>query len=278
MPSRLDMAGMPILWPEALQERLPIPARKLLEKQQTKVGRDWTVVSSSPFGTEVTYDEFLHAWLLVNSRSFYHVTKRTEKLPPDDRMVLQPVADLFNHTATGGCEVSFDDKGFTVVAGRDHAKGEEVFISYGRHPNDFLLVEYGFFLDENEWDEVSLDEAILKSLGPTQKEVLNEKGYLGEYFVDRRTVCYRTEVVARLLCYSTRDWYGFVDGGVDDGAEEKVERVVETFLKGALEGAERVVGEFRMVRTGEKAQRDVLRRRWVQIRDSLAKILEDRQE
>jgi hypothetical protein len=276
MPSLLDMsAGMPILWPPELQERLPLSAKKLLEKQKAKVDRDWAVATSAS-AFEVEYEDFLHSWLLVNSRTFYHVTERTEKLPTDDRMVLQPVADLFNHTAVGGCKVSFDDEGFTVVAERDMDKGEEVLISYGRHSNDFLLVEYGFFLDDNEWDEFSLDDGIIKRLRPRQKEMLEEKGYLGGYFVDRRQVCHRTEVVARMLCLSTREWFRFLEDGIDDDPSPRVKKEIRRFLEEALDGAEKMVQEIDGIEVGTRVQIEVLKGRWLQIRDFLdAKILED---
>ncbi|CAM9257535.1 unnamed protein product, partial [Phaeothamnion confervicola] len=34
--------------------------------------------------------------------------------------------------------------------------GAEVIISYGRRPNDNLLLDYGFSMLDNEWDEVDL--------------------------------------------------------------------------------------------------------------------------
>jgi hypothetical protein len=35
-----------------------------------------------------------------------------------------------------------------------YAKGTEVFNSYGRRPNDNLLIDYGFAMEDNEWDSV----------------------------------------------------------------------------------------------------------------------------
>jgi hypothetical protein len=38
-----------------------------------------------------------------------------------------------------------------------YSKGSEVFNSYGRRPNDNLLLDYGFSMLDNEWDQVLVD-------------------------------------------------------------------------------------------------------------------------
>lgn len=121
-------------------------------------------------------------------------------------MALQPVADLFNHTdlqgqpppsrssstestdaAQGnststspddkrGCHVSYDDGGFTITTSRPYETGEELHICYGQHGNDFLLVEYGFLLTSNRWDEVRLDEVILPLLEARWDSSTGRKG------------------------------------------------------------------------------------------------------
>lgn len=124
-------------------------------------------------------EAYTHAWLLVNTRTFYYVTTDMKKRLPDinDRMALQPIADLFNHTGKDGigCHVDFEENpavasskftkkkglecsdGFIVRATRSFATGEQVCISYGCHSDDFLLAEYGFCLrckDEDQDSEV----------------------------------------------------------------------------------------------------------------------------
>ncbi|GBG32761.1 Histone-lysine N-methyltransferase setd3 [Hondaea fermentalgiana] len=75
-----------------------------------------------------------------------------------------------------------------------YAKGEEAFNSYGRRSNSFLLLEYGFCLENNEWDSykltVRLDPevveyeakcALLRDLGLTRfKSFRLERGKLQE--------------------------------------------------------------------------------------------------
>lgn len=294
VPSWEDIQqSMPLTWPASLQALLPIAARQLLDKQRAKFEKDWGYVSAAfPFESkgkgpgiqaDCTRDEYLYAWLLVNTRTFYFVTPRTERLPKEDHMVLQPVADLFNHTDRDGCHVSFDHaEAFTFTTTRAYDKGKEVHISYGRHCNDFLLVEYGFVLERNEWDEVCLDEAVLPALTRTQKEELDAVGFLGNYVLDHETVCHRTQVALRILAVTGRygglamdTWRKFVNG-LDDG--ERSQAKADALLVGLLEDYEENIKS--KVKDAKKLQfedgdgpedlnesrRDLLLGRWAQIR------------
>jgi hypothetical protein len=177
---------------------------------------------------------------------------------------LNPFADYFNH-ASHGCTVTFDNSGYIISTEVSITRGEEVYISYGNHSNDFLLAEYGFIMDDNEWDEITLDEHILPKLSEKQKERLKDVGFLGKYVLDRETVCYRTQVVLRMLVLPLGRWKRFVDGG-DNG--ERDQGTVDEYLR-------RLLREFRSeVRVrleklkdlvvGMDCQRETLRRRWEQ--------------
>ncbi|KAK1452688.1 SET domain-containing protein [Colletotrichum cuscutae] len=232
-PTPKDLSSCPLTWSSSsptLASLLPSQALTLLKAQREKFESHWSLVSSTPLPNplpqddehqykypegsdgKLTYESYLHAWLLVNSRTFYHVTPKTAKRHRDDHMVLQPVADLLNH-ASRGCSVAFDKHSFTIKADRAYVPGEEIHICYGRHSNDFLLVEYGFIMaqGENEWDEVCIDDVLLPRLGAAHRRRLEERGFLGNYVIDAETVCYRTQVALRTL---------FVDGFADGEAEQ----------------------------------------------------------
>jgi hypothetical protein len=278
-PTAEDLLSMPLLWPTSLQQLLPEPARKLLEKQQAKLVRDWDAVSAAfadelaaPEGDEPSkgFEKYRYAWLLVNTRTFYYLTPKLQRRSKEDRMVLQPVADLFNH-ADVGCRVAFDHSSFEVHADRAYTAGEELHICYGRHGNDFLSVEYGFILplESNRWDETGLDDVILPALSRKWKERLEVEGYLGGYVLDRETACFRTQVAVRTLCCGVKEWRRFVDG--DDGGEETQEKV-DGLLAGLLEDyRERIaelVAQVEQSNDGKKVQRRLLVERWRQV-DSL---------
>lgn len=91
--------------------------------------------------------------------------------------------------------------------------GDEVFVSYGRHSNDFLLVEYGFILDNNRWDSTSVDHLLMNHLHNTAvEEQLRKAGYLGDYTLSHEGLCFRTEVAIRSRILTNSSWERFVQG------------------------------------------------------------------
>ncbi|KAI1116693.1 SET domain-containing protein [Nemania sp. NC0429] len=292
VPSAEDFASTPLTWPAELQALLPPGARELLEKQRAKFARDWDGVAGafpdlllgqdqkghhtrggSDRDRERGRERYRHAWLLVNSRTFYYLDatlKRRRGTTADDHMALQPVADLFNHGDEDGCHVAFGGDGFAFRATVDYSAGDEVRICYGRHGGDLLLVEYGFVMARNCWDEMLLDEPLLARLDAGQMERLDAAGFLGRYVLDRETVCHRTQVALRALCCAPAEWARFVDGS-DHG--EASQGAVDALLLDLLrEYALKVDGAIERVRrleVGEKLQREILTERWLQIRGLL---------
>ncbi|KUJ07277.1 SET domain-containing protein [Mollisia scopiformis] len=275
LPTASDFEStMPLHYPSSLQDLLPSASKALLAHQKSKLKADWAFASSHY--PKLTYDDYLYAWLLVNTRTFYFLPPGT-KTPKnhDDCMALNPFADYFNHTSRG-CHVSFTAEGYKVMTNKVYEKGEEVFISYGNHSNDFLLAEYGFILPSseepggNEWDVVSLDDYILPLLSAEKKELLKESGFLGNYVLDNAEVCYRTQVALRAQCLSTRKWQRFMDGS-DDGADdqEAVNEVLLKALKRYHKDTEKYFKQVSATKEGEESHRDMLSRRWKQISNLL---------
>lgn len=129
---------MPFMWPEKLQNLLPKPAKDLLEKQRAKFQREWNIVAKA--FPHMGWEEYVHSWLVVNTRTFYYVGPAMESFLPEDRLALLPVADLFNHVESG-CQVSFNPESFIITTNRAYRTGDEVHVCYGGHPNDFVLAE-----------------------------------------------------------------------------------------------------------------------------------------
>ncbi|KAK7991519.1 hypothetical protein PG988_000313 [Apiospora saccharicola] len=152
LPTMADItATIPHMWREELQNLLPSPVRSLLEKQQAKYRREWKMISQAI--PSVREEEFRYYWFIINTRTFLYDMPETQRYNWEDRLAIVPVADMFNHAENRAYEV-----------------GEEVFVSYGDHSNDFLLAEYGFLMTNNCWDVISIDDIVIPRLDEAGKE------------------------------------------------------------------------------------------------------------
>jgi hypothetical protein len=273
---------MPLLYPASLRQLLPPAAALLVTNQERKLALDWGAVHSAFPSLE--YEKYLHAWLLINTRTFYFAPPTNTKGKPtpvpknrDDCMALNPFADYFNHTATPAphtqpCSVAFtvssSFSGYKITSSVPIAKGKEIYISYGNHSNDFLLAEYGFILDddENQWDEIPLDEYILPLFSSAQKDNLKDAGFLGKYVLDTKEVCYRTQTSLRILCMPVGRWQRIAEG-FEDG--EKYQGEVNTILCKSLKKYQKDVQksakQVAALGEGLPEQTQTLGRRWRQI-------------
>jgi hypothetical protein len=172
------VAGLPFLWPAPLRALLPSPAAAIAAKHDAGFHADLRRFRAGfPDVDACPRDDFLLAWCLVNTRSFYFETPDMLRYPYEDRLTLLPLADLFNHAAVG-CPVQFSSEGHRVMTDRVYRAGEELCTSYGDHSNDYLMAEYGFIMADNEWDTVSLDDLIIPKLSAEQKDALKKSGDL----------------------------------------------------------------------------------------------------
>lgn len=232
---------MPIFYTKELQKLLPHAATILLANQSTKLEKDWNDLR--PHITSISKELFTYTWLIVNTRTFYweypdlpnshpRLPKKRKQLTADDCYAMCPFMDYFNHSDVG-CTPQSDSKGYSVTADREYKAGEEVFVSYGPHTNDFLLLEYGFILDSNTNDSIPLDHLLLPLLSDNQVDALKEDGFHGSYtlFNKEPTICHRTQAVLRLLLLDNRRYSSFI-GGDDDGSKEQLR--VNEYLVGIL--------------------------------------------
>lgn len=259
---------MPLMWPSELQMLLPATSLILLNKQKTKLALDWNAVSSA--FPHLSYSHYVYNWILVSTRTFYYTSSNPDTENPQDTndcLALVPLADYFNH-ADLGCKVIFSPTEYVFHADRRYEKGEEIFMSYGNHNNDFLLVEYGFTLDENRWDEVSLDEVILPLFSEAQKKTLDNAGFLGSYVLDNQMICHRTRVALSLLCMPLRKWRQFLAGDFDGEDQYKME-VAQITVKGLhalLNAIDEKLQQIPLLEYCHPGQVDMLGKRWDQIR------------
>lgn len=275
LPNMKDFeAGIPMLWPRELSDLLPLESRDNLRKREEGFQSGWSVFRDA--FPEVPYEEYTYAWMVVNTRTFYNETPETLKYPWEDRLALIPVADLFNHS-DDGCKVYYSPNAYHIVADRAYKKGEELFISYSRHSNDYNLLEYGFIPDENPSDDVYIDDVVFPKLSKSHKEELKKRDLLGEYPLDPSTEEFRrTQGVLRLLCCTTKQFHEFLDG------KEKgrfVQDRVDAYLVGLLEEllsdvVVRRLQQIEELKVGREDQRALLAKRWMQIEELVRKKIE----
>ena len=274
LPTLADFStGIPLMWDKKLQDLLPKPARELLENQQGNFNRDWARVTKA--FPHLQREDYLHNWLIVNTRSFYYCTPQMELYTPVDRLALVPIADLFNHADTG-CEVSFTPDGFVVTADREYHVGQEIHISYGTHTNDYLLAEYGFVPMANRWDKTCLDDVILPRLGSPQKKLLRDAELLSPFLLDTETLgCNKTQAAIRQLCLCSRlRWDSFLDeDGCGEHCREGMDALLRSLLIEHLATVRKAVREVAELQVGQTAQRELLGQRWRQIEETVSQAI-----
>jgi hypothetical protein len=269
-PLESFQSSLPLLWPAEIQALLPSRITEIVAKQQNSFKRDWDIFR--PAFHEVDRDQYLHAWLLINSRTFYNLTSSTEKLPHDDRLTLMPLADLFNH-AGHGCNVTFSNLHYAFTADRDYDAGEELYISYGDHSNDFLLAEYGFMLENNCWDEVSLDDIIFPRLSTEQMSYLSERDCLNNYMLlsSTATGCPRTQTALEAMLGDQHD-----GGRSGTTASQDANGLLKELAEGlAGQAAENLNSLKKLSPDQHELPRNLLTQRWMQIH-KVAKETQDR--
>jgi hypothetical protein len=164
---------------------LILPLAYLANVQQ-KYTKDWNGVKHVIRESEIKEQTFKYYWMLVNSRCYYwdfaqsRKRKRGEEkiVSVDECMALCPFADYFNH-GSSGCTFNSTKAGCVITTHRAYEPEEEITLPYGTHNNDYLLVEYGFLLDENKHDCIQLDNLILPKLSTKMKTLLETLNYLG---------------------------------------------------------------------------------------------------
>ncbi|KAK9617800.1 hypothetical protein V6Z94_004856 [Aspergillus fumigatus] len=306
-PSRKDFEdSMPILWPEELRrsnsefqkapcERpflLPPSAsgiwnsfktsqrdrkfesksQNLLAQQEKRLQDAWrNVLTVFP---NMDWDKFSFHWLILNTRSFYYVKPGQE--PPEDwndAIGLVPFADYFNHSDDADCEVVFDGAKYTFTASRRYEKGEEIFMSYGAHSNDFLFVEYGFFLDHNESDVIFLDDIISHNLSEAEREELASQQGLEDYQLTPYGVCSRTINAACVKYMPSNDFRSHVHGRATKAFDtRKTWNIICKWIEIYLQESNTTIEALEALGTQNKGlvrhqdKLASLRRRWEQIR------------
>lgn len=261
-PSMEELSrSCPIGWTEEAKSLSPPSAKWLLAKMEERFSHDWNEIQKLELQHLNDKEIFKWAWLVVNTRTLFYKPDIPiyKDMPRKDCMTLCPFIDYFNHSDSG-CQVEFHSSstmtpnlaGYSVTPTTLQPADTQVFVSYGCHSNDFLLIEYGFLPyrspsssdrdQANKWDEVLLDPLLIPLLHPAHLSLLDEEGFLGNYIFDKTGFCFRTQAAVRLLLIphsltfgETVDitrWKAFLKGA-DNGVQQQPR--VDAYLLELLE-------------------------------------------
>ncbi|EEQ90825.1 SET domain-containing protein [Blastomyces dermatitidis ER-3] len=243
--------------------------QNLLPEQEKRLDKAYHIVKQVL--QDVDKDLYTYYWLIVHTRSFHYIPAGTS--PPkdhNDAMALCPFGDYFNHIDEGGCEVSFDNDYYTFRTSKSYDKGEEIFISYGNHSCDILLTDYGFIPAVNKWDDLFLDDIILKDFSSKKIEALSIDRYLGNYQITTKGPCFRTEVAACMKYMTLDDWNQYILGYQPASFDQrKTNSIIAAWIHEYIHEAEVAISKLTALRRSRKyggePQFDVISMRWKQI-------------
>ncbi|XP_041067747.1 SET domain-containing protein 4 isoform X1 [Carcharodon carcharias] len=216
----------PVYLAEEVIDLFPGPLVKKIQEQKSAV-RELYLTSQCFFSSLqplfsqhvesiFTYDAFRWAWCSVNTRTVYmeHVQSEFFSQEPDV-YALAPYLDLLNHSPSAQVAAAFNQKSShyeirTVTKCRQY---EQVFICYGPHDNQRLLLEYGFLASSNPHSVVYVDKDLLCN-HISQKDESADRNLLfiqGEGLLENLTFgldgpSWRLMTVLKLFCLRAEEY------------------------------------------------------------------------
>ncbi|XP_044298138.1 SET domain-containing protein 4 [Varanus komodoensis] len=210
----------PICLEQETVNLFPEPLRRKVHEQRELVQE--LFVSSQPFFTSLqplfrrdvvclfSYTNFQWAWCTINTRTVYmkHSQRDCFSREPDV-YALAPYLDLLNHSPSAQVKAAFNEKTkcYEIKTLSHCQKYNEVFICYGAHDNQHLLLEYGFVASCNPHSTVHVGtNTLLKYLFPEDKQrqmklsILQEHRLLDDLTFGWDGPSWRLLTALKLLC------------------------------------------------------------------------------
>ncbi|KFO80765.1 SET domain-containing protein 4, partial [Cuculus canorus] len=222
----------------------PEPLRKKALEQRTMVhelymsSKDF-FFSLQPLFAENTetifnYSALEWAWCTVNTRTIYvkHSQRECFSLEPDV-YALAPYLDLLNHSPNVQVKGAFNEqtRSYEIRTNSQCKKYEEVFICYGPHDNQRLLLEYGFVAMNNPHSSVYVSsDTLLKYFPPVDKQrnakisILKDHDFLENLTFGWDGPSWRLLTALKLLSLGTDEftcWKRTLLGGVISARNEQ---------------------------------------------------------
>lgn len=265
LPSAYDC---PVYWEAETVNYLPDPARQKAVEQRSALHEFYSAAlpflrSLNPLFPEVpenilTYDAVRWAWCTVNTRTVYMKHARRECFSAEqDVYALAPYLDLLNHDAGVQVEAAFNEKTrcYEIRTMVPYRKHEQVFICYGHHDNQRLLLEYGFIAANNPHQSVYVPrDAILQYVSTKDKQLkkkwslLKENGFLENLTFGQDGPSWRLLTACRLLCLGADEftyWKQALLGSfVSESCERAAVELVRKICLRLLEQTSRALDEI----------------------------------
>ncbi|XP_068122183.1 SET domain-containing protein 4 [Hyperolius riggenbachi] len=264
LPSSYDC---PVYWETDIMEFLPEPVRQKAREQKTTV-QDF-YASHVPFfrslqplyqeNTEdiLNYDAVRWAWCSVNTRTVYMKHPHREGLSAEqDVYALAPFLDLLNHSPAVQVEAAFNEKtrNYEIRTKSQYRKYDQVFICYGHHDNQRLLLEYGFVAADNPHQSVYVTRDVIQQyLSLTDKQLqkkwslLHENGFLENLTFGPDGPSWKLLTALRLLCLGAEEflyWKKVLLGSfVSESNERSCRELVRKLCRHLLEQTSRTLQE-----------------------------------
>ncbi|KAJ7632599.1 hypothetical protein FB45DRAFT_912897 [Roridomyces roridus] len=240
LPQDFDTHPLTCLLRGADIDELPPSVGGALERLKSRYLRDKSTVEAyaEKHSLSLTCDDFLWAWLNVNTRCIFHRMKRERG--DADNITLCPILDLANHVVTGPCmtprktateiantaPIARLGDAFTLLSPDTVTEpGTELHLTYGAHSNRTLFVEYGFVIPaDGARAEVDVQDLVETLFSNDKKEILEDAGYWGDWKLDASpAVSYRLITALRLLHIDSdsdlKRWWDTVAGLVETVSE-----------------------------------------------------------
>ncbi|XP_057360334.1 SET domain-containing protein 4 isoform X1 [Manis pentadactyla] len=205
---------------------LPKPLKAKAEEQRIHMQEFFTssrdfFSSLQPLFSETvesifSYSALVWAWCTLNTRAVYvkHTQRQCFSAEPNT-YALAPYLDLLNHSPDVQVKAAFNEEThcYEIRTASSCRKHEEVFICYGPHDNQRLLLEYGFVSIHNPHACVYVSKDILvKYLPSTDKQVNKKISILKDHdFIENLTFgwdgpSWRLLTALKLLCLEAEEF------------------------------------------------------------------------
>ncbi|XP_036075230.1 SET domain-containing protein 4 isoform X3 [Rousettus aegyptiacus] len=223
---------------------LPKPLRAKAREQRIRVqeffasSRDFCCSLQPLFSEAVervfSYSALLWAWCTVNTRAVYVARRRRQCFSAEpDTCALAPYLDLLNHSPGVQVKAAFNEETrcYEIRTSSSCRRHEEVFICYGPHDNQRLLLEYGFVAARNPHACVYVSQDILVKFLPSTDKQMNKKiSILKDHdFIENLTFgwdgpSWRLLTALKLLCLEAEEftcWKKVLLGEIISDTNEK---------------------------------------------------------